>query len=177
MNVLLGVTGSVAATLTPKLVAALRAAGHEAQVVATKPSLYFFDPEALGTRLWQDTDEWPSDHYTRDQPIPHIELRRWAEVLIIAPMSANTLAKIAHGMCDNLLTSVVRAEDRSKPIVLAPAMNTMMWEHPATAEHLATLTRWYPRLTVVAPVAKHLACGDNGIGAMAPIEAIIHAIA
>ena len=141
MKILLGITGSVAATLTPQLVTALRATGHNVQVVATKSSLYFFDPTALGVRVWRDADEWPGKRYVRDQEIPHIELRKWADVLVIAPLSANTLARIAHGQCDNLLTSVTRAWDRTKPIILAPAMNTMMWEHPATSEHLAVLHR------------------------------------
>ena len=109
--------------------------------------------------------------------IPHIELRKWADQLVIAPLSANTLAKLAHGMCDNLLTSVVRAWDRTKPIVIAPAMNTHMWDHPATTEHLAALQRWYPHLTIVDPVAKRLACGDDGLGALAPIDAIVAAVA
>lgn len=176
MNILLGSTGSVAATLTPKLVAALCGAGYDVQVAVTEPSLYFFDHTALGIRVWRDANEWPNDRYTRDQPIPHIELRKWADVLVIAPLSANTLAKLSGGLCDNLLTSVVRAWDRSKPIVLVPAMNTIMWEHPATQEHLSTLRRWYPRLIVVEPVAKTLACGDVGIGAMAPIPTIVAAI-
>ena len=173
MNVLLGVTGSVAATLTPQIVAALRTAGHEVQVVATKSSLHFFDPTSLGVRVWRDSDEWADDRYERHQPIVHIELRKWADQLVIAPLSANTLAKIAHGMCDNLLTSIVRAWDRAKPVVLAPAMNTHMWDHPATSEQLAALMRWHANLYVVQPIVKRLACGDDGRGALAAIETII----
>lgn len=60
-------------------------------------------------------------------PVLHIELRRWADVLVLAPLSANTMAKVAHGLCDNLLTSVVRAWDYAKPMIVAPAMNTYMW--------------------------------------------------
>lgn len=177
MNILLGVTGSVAATLTPQLVDALRAAGHDVQIVATASSRYFWDPAAVAVRTWHDRDEWAGTAYVRDQSIPHIELRKWADALIIAPCSANTLAKLAAGLSDNLLTSVCRAWDRRKPIVLAPAMNTHMWEHPATAEHCATLQRWYPQLTIVDPVVKPLACGDTGIGAMAPIDRIVVACA
>ncbi|MBI4142594.1 phosphopantothenoylcysteine decarboxylase [Candidatus Uhrbacteria bacterium] len=189
MNILLGVTGSVATTLTPQLYEALRAAGHEVQVIATDSAMYFFETEMFPgpitrseeeqhriVHVWRDHEERPGKRYVRDQPIPHIELRRWADVLLIAPLSANTLAKLAHGQCDNLLTSVARAWDRMKPIILAPAMNTMMWEHPATAEHLATLQRWYPRCTIIEPVTKRLACGDEGIGAMAPINTIAEAV-
>ncbi|MDP3771131.1 MAG: flavoprotein [bacterium] len=176
MKMLLGVTGSVAATLTPQLVTELMRRGHDVQVVTTAHATYFFDPTTLGIRVWQDAQEWEGERYVRDQEIPHIELRRWADALIIAPCSANTLAKLAAGQCDNLLTSIARAWDRTKPIILAPAMNTMMWEHPATAEHLAVLRRWCPHLAVVEPAAKRLACGDTGVGALAPIAAIVDAI-
>lgn len=176
MNILLGVTGSVAATLTPQLVRALQTAGHTVQVVATKPATYFFSATDIPARVWTDSDEWPVTGWHKGDPVLHIELRQWADVLLIAPLTANTLAKLAHGLTDNLLTSVARAWDRDKPIILVPAMNTLMWTHPATAEHLATLKRWYPRLTIIDPVEKTLACGDTGIGAMAPIDTIASTI-
>ena len=87
-----------------------------------------------------DDDEWPghdtNHRWQRGEPVPHIELRRWADMLVVAPLDANTLAKLALGTCDNCLTCVYRAWDRTRPIVLAPAMNTLMWDHPATARHL-----------------------------------------
>src|SRR6185295_16400642 len=73
------------------------------------------------------------------QPVVHIELRRWADLFLIAPLDANTLAKLAAGLADNCLTCVWRAWDPARPIVLAPAMNTLMWEHPLTARHLRQL--------------------------------------
>jgi phosphopantothenoylcysteine decarboxylase len=173
MNILLGVTGSVAAKLTPRLVAELSALGN-IHVVATKSSRYFWDPADIDVRTWTDADEWPGDGYEREQPIPHLDLRRWADVFVIAPASANTLASLAAGRADNLLTSVARAWDRERPFLVAPAMNTLMWTHPATAEHLATLQRWYgDKFGLIAPVAKRLACGDTGIGALAPIEDLV----
>jgi phosphopantothenoylcysteine decarboxylase len=176
MNILLGVTGSVAAKLTPRLVAELSALGN-VQVVVTKPSLYFWDPAAVAVRVWTDADEWPGDGYERDQMIPHLDLRRWADVFVIAPASANTLASLAAGRADNLLTSVVRAWDRERPLIVAPAMNTLMWTHPATAEHLETLCRWYgDKFSLVVPVERRLACGDTGVGALAPIENIVAAV-
>ncbi|OGN07687.1 MAG: hypothetical protein A3B86_02525 [Candidatus Yanofskybacteria bacterium RIFCSPHIGHO2_02_FULL_38_22b] len=90
-----------------------------------------------------------------------------------APLSANTLAKIASGITDNLLTSIVRAWDRNKKIIIAPAMNTHMWDHPATKEHLAVLIRWYPHFVIIDPVVKTLECGDVGVGAMAEIGQIV----
>jgi phosphopantothenoylcysteine decarboxylase len=209
-NVLLGVTGSVAAILTPELYAALKQAGHRVKVVATSASLYFFDPAALdgaqGKRnrdvVILDEDEWPGRdagrRWQRGEPVLHIELRRWAEVLLIAPLDANTLAKLALGQCDNCLTCVWRAWDRSRPVVLAPAMNTLMWEHPATARHLrqiaadlgaaspqqltlAELVEWFnahlPALRLAGPISKRLACDDVGMGAMAGVAEVVSTVA
>src|SRR5205814_1321206 len=140
---------------TPPLYEELKQAGHRVKVVATQASLYFFDPAALDPAdparparnpdvVSLDEDEWPGRsagrHYQRDDPVLHIELRRWAELLVIAPLDANTLAKLAQGLCDNCLTCVWRAWDPGRPVVLAPAMNTLMWEHPLTARHLRQLT-------------------------------------
>jgi phosphopantothenoylcysteine decarboxylase len=207
-NVLLGVTGSVAALKTPALYAELKRLGHRVKVVATGPALYFFDPAGLDpldpTRprrnpevVVLDEDEWPGRdqgrRWQRDEPVLHIELRRWAELLLIAPLDANTLAKLACGLADNCLTCVCRAWDPQRPVVLAPAMNTLMWQHPLTARHLRQLAAdagtspppelggddlpdWInahaARLRVVAPVSRRLACGDVGVGALAPLEQI-----
>jgi len=214
-KVLLGVTGSVAALRTPELYRALRGAGHEVKVVATGPSLYFFDPARLDLAEGEgwgegrdrsvvhvDEDEWPGRgegrRYAREDPVLHIELRRWADVLLIAPLDANTLAKLAGGLCDNCLSCVARAWDPARPVVLAPAMNTFMWEHPLTARHLRQiaadaaseappagldregLVDWINthcrRVRVVGPVSKRLACGDVGLGAMAPVEDLVAAV-
>src|SRR4051812_13463499 len=136
-NVLLGATGSVAAVRVPALFARLQQLGHAVKVVATRPSLYFFDPADLETgrtAVVRDEDEWPGRdegrRYRAGEPVPHIELRRWAELFVIAPLDANTLAKLAVGLADNCLTCVWRAWDPARPVVLAPAMNTLMWEHP-----------------------------------------------
>jgi phosphopantothenoylcysteine decarboxylase len=212
-NVLLGVTGSVAAIRTPELHALLKRAGHRVKVVATAASLYFFDPALLDPldparpernpdAVILDEDEWPGrsagQRYRRGDDVLHIELRRWADLLLIAPLDANTLAKLATGLADNCLTCVWRAWDTSRPVVLAPAMNTLMWEHPLTGRHLRQLAAdagavtappnleleellaWIneacPRLRLVPPVSKRLACGDVGVGAMAALEEIAAAV-
>jgi len=207
-NVLLGVTGSVAAIKTPELFAELRGAGHNVKVVATQAALYFFDPAQLDpTRpernrslVILDEDEWPGRaegrKYQRDDEVLHIELRRWADLLLIAPLDANTLAKLANGLADNCLTCVWRAWDPARPVVLAPAMNTLMWEHPLTVRHLRQLAadagavvealaldeivdeinRRCARLRVVAPQSKLLACGDVGMGALAALDAIVETV-
>src|SRR5919112_1435668 len=139
-NLLLGVTGSVAAVRTPALFAALRAEGHEVRIVATEPALYFFDPVELGDGpLYRDADEWPGPRYRRDDPVLRVAFRQWADLLLVAPLDANTLAKFALGLCDNFLTCLFRAWDFGKPVVLAPAMNTLMWDSPLTRRHLRQL--------------------------------------
>ena len=118
-------------------------------------------------------------------PVLHIELRDWADMIVIAPLSAHTLAKIATGLCDDTLTSVMRAWDFGhvasrppKPIVLAPAMNTAMWEHPLTKQQLQSIMEFAPcdLVNVVSPTVKTLACGEVGIGALAPLEDILGAV-
>ena len=158
-NVLLGATGSVAAVRVPALFDSLLAAGHAVKVVATDAATYFFDPAQIrssparqptappGQRdpnlVILDSDEWPGrdagSRYARDDAVLHIELRKWADVFAIAPLDANTLAKLAVGLCDNCLTCVWRAWDLAKPVVLAPAMNTLMWQHPFTRRHLKSI--------------------------------------
>src|SRR5262249_29360854 len=176
-------------------------AGHSARTVATAAARYFFaaaNLQAAGATLIVDEDEWPGQaegrRYQRDDPVLHIELRRWAELLLIAPLDANTLAKLANGLSDNCLTCVWRAWDPERPVFLAPAMNTLMWEHPLTSRHLRQLATAPPaaavdqdmmvdwinrteaRLRIVPPQDKRLACGDVGVGAMASIEAIVAAV-
>jgi phosphopantothenoylcysteine decarboxylase len=168
VNILLGLTGSVATTLAPKLLRQLNRLG-EVKVVTTKSSLYFFDLMALSYDSYTDIDEWPGPIYVKNDDVLHIQLRDWADVLVIAPLSANTLAKIANGLCDNLLTSVFRAWRRTHPIVLAPAMNTVMWESPFSKQHLDVITKMYD-CQVVPPQSKMLACGEAGEGAMAQID-------
>jgi phosphopantothenoylcysteine decarboxylase len=181
MKILLGVTGSVAAKLTRKIAEKLLAAGQEVQIVATEASFYFwserdFNPEMLErVQVWRDRDEWQGKKYDPDIPIAHIELRDWADVLLVAPLTANTLAKMANGLSDNLLTCVIRAWNPAKPVVVAPAMNTYMWFHPATAEHIKKLGQWFS-FSVVEPVEKTLACGQLGKGALADIDDIVAAV-
>jgi phosphopantothenoylcysteine decarboxylase len=188
-KVLLGVTGSVAAIKTPELFAALSDAGHDVKIVATQASLYFFDPISIDRsradrnpdRVILVEDEWPGRDQgrlaQRGDAVLHIELRKWADLLLIAPLDANTLAKLAGGLADNCLTCVYRAWDMKKPIVLAPAMNTLMWGHPATGRHLEQLSKdTEAHLHIVPPQSKQLFCGDVGVGAMAEIRDIVSAV-
>ena len=99
MKVLLGITGSVATIKAPELVAALVADGHDVQVVTTSHAWNFTQVNQLGVTCWEDDDEWKV-MWKRGDPVPHIDLADWADVLVIAPLSANLLADIALGRCD-----------------------------------------------------------------------------
>lgn len=120
-----------------------------------------------------DHDEWAAWN-GRGDPVLHIHLRDWAQVMVIAPLDANTMAKIAQGLCDNLLTSTVRAWDIARPLVFCPAMNTHMYNHPLTFKHTAILKEL--GYIEVCVVSKRLACGDVGPGAMAELDSIINAV-
>ncbi|OCH85768.1 flavo protein [Obba rivulosa] len=179
-HIVLITTGSVASIKVPLIVDQLLSYENVAvQVVATKPSLSFFDArmvEEAGATLWRDEDEWAEDGgYRRGDPILHIELRRWADIVLIAPCSANTLAKIAHGLCDNLATSLLRALAPTTPTYVFPAMNTLMYMHPLTAEHLR-IVREVIGYTIIGPIGKALACGDVGMGAMTEWQDIVQIV-
>jgi len=199
-HILLAASGSVA---TIKLVQIINGLKHleniSIRLILTQSASEFLSGQSLEQptveqvsrlphvdAIYTDASEW-AQPWKRNAPILHIELRRWADVLVIAPLSANTMAKIVNGMCDNLLTSVVRAWDTTgtvdgvkKKILVAPAMNTAMFTHPITATQLKVLEKdwggesgWFE---VLQPIAKSLACGDVGNGAMVTWERIVEEI-
>ncbi|XP_041364070.1 phosphopantothenoylcysteine decarboxylase-like [Gigantopelta aegis] len=175
MKILIGCTGSVATIKLPGLVNELLNTDlkPEVKVVATEKATHFFDPTSLPVPVLLDQQEWEC-WKKRSDPVLHIELRRWADLMVIAPLDANTLAKLSHGLCDNLLTCVVRAWDLQRPLLFAPAMNTMMWEHPLTRQHLDVLLGL--GYTHIPCVEKMLVCGDSGFGAMAEVSTIVSTI-
>lgn len=179
-NIILGVTASVAAIKTRMLAEALSKFAN-VRIVTTVHAEYFFQSDLaalqkLNIPIYRDQDEWPalSGKYELSDPILHIEMRRWADCMLVAPLAANSLAKISHGFCDNLLTSIIRAWDWSRPMMLCPAMNTYMWENKPTAEQIAILQSW--GADIIAPIEKKLACNDIGMGAMAEVDTIIKAV-
>lgn len=111
-------------------------------------------------KVYRDRHEW--------------ELRRWADLMVIAPLDANTLAKISNGLCDNLLTCTLRAWDVKKPLLFCPAMHTFMWQHPITSVQVKQLI--HMGYTHIPPITKTLACGDTGVGAMAEVSTIVTAV-
>ncbi|KAK6245387.1 hypothetical protein SCA6_008477 [Theobroma cacao] len=170
-RILLAASGSVAAIKFGNLCHCF-SEWAEVKAVVTKASLHFIDRASIprDVSVYTDEDEWSSWKIIGDNVL-HIELRRWADIMVIAPLSANTLGKIAGGLCDNLLSCIVRAWDYSKPLFVAPAMNTFMWTNPFTEKHLMSIDEL--GISLIPPVTKRLACGDYGNGAMAE-PSLIH---
>lgn len=187
--VLIG-TGSVASVKIPELVVLLDAFADVVVVLSAASACMLGEPakryapaaysalEALRrqgrVRVLVDADEWDGYASVGSDPVVHVELAKWADCIAIAPCSAHTLAKMALGFSDNLATCILRARSPDVPVLVAPAMNTVMWEHPATALHLSTLCAW--RCTILPPEEKRLACGDIGRGALAPPARICAAV-
>lgn len=172
-NILWGLTGSVATIRADRLAEQFLTLGA-VRAVVTRRARHFLPPLPAEIELFDDASEWDLWRELGD-PVVHIELRKWADVFVVSPITADAMAKMSVGICDTLLLSIARAWDFTKPLVVAPAMNTMMWEHPTTLQHLATLQEW--GVTVVDPVEKTLACADVGVGALAPAETIRAAVA
>ncbi|KAH9456754.1 hypothetical protein KEM48_013136 [Puccinia striiformis f. sp. tritici PST-130] len=182
LHVLIGSSGSVAAIKLPLIVKELSQYERlEVQVVTTRAALHFFQPSQLvnaegkPVKVWTDDQEWKSWSKISD-PIVHIELRRWADVIVVCPCSANTLAKISNGLCDNLLTSLIRATNpKDTPVIIFPSMNTLMYDHPLTRKQLKTVVEEIG-MEVNGPISKTLACGDIGLGAMTEWKDIVDLI-
>jgi phosphopantothenoylcysteine decarboxylase/phosphopantothenate--cysteine ligase len=166
--VLLGVTGGIAAYKACSLTRLLTGAGALVQVVMTRSATRFVGPDTFaalsGRRTYTDLWEEPGS-------VLHVRLAREADLAVVAPATANVLAKLAHGIADDLLTSTLL--EAACPLLLAPAMHTGMWEHPATRANVAALRERGAR--VVGPEAGPLAAGDEGLGRMAEPEEILRA--
>jgi phosphopantothenoylcysteine decarboxylase/phosphopantothenate--cysteine ligase len=173
-----GVSGGIAAYKAAELVRALQRQALEVHVVMTAAAGKFVQPLTFAaltghkvvTSLW---DEWESgDASTGQSGIEHIGEAQWADALVVAPATANILAKFAHGIADDFLTTLYLAT--TAPVLVAPAMNVNMWEHPATQANLELLRERGVR--IVEPGTGELACGMVGAGRMAEPEAIADAV-
>jgi phosphopantothenoylcysteine decarboxylase/phosphopantothenate--cysteine ligase len=175
-RVLVGFSGGIACYKACDVVRQLRQAGAAVNVVMTRSAREFVTPLTLqtlsGARVGTDTFD-----LTEESEIGHIRLADAAEVVVVAPATANVIAKMAHGIADDLLTTVLLAT--RAPLVLAPAMNVHMWEHPATQANVRTLVERGARL--VGPASGSLACGYEGAGRLAEpadiVEAVLGALA
>ncbi len=160
-RILLGVTGGIAAYKCAELVRRLVESGAEVQVVMTAAAQQFITPLTLQAVSGRPVRSALLDPRA-EAGMGHIELARWAELILVAPASADMLARLAHGLADDLLTTVCLASDR--PLMVAPAMNTLMWRHPATVDNIALLVRRGAQ--VLGPDDGDQACGETGPGRM-----------
>ncbi|HEU4431628.1 MAG TPA: bifunctional phosphopantothenoylcysteine decarboxylase/phosphopantothenate--cysteine ligase CoaBC [Myxococcota bacterium] len=160
-RILLVVSGGIAAYKTPELVRALGRAGHSVRCVLTDAARQFVAPLALQAVSGQTVRSALFD-LTDESQIGHIELADWAELVLVAPASADFLAKLAHGLADDLASTLLLAT--RAPVLVAPAMNVNMWSHPATQANIATLRARGVR--TLGPEAGELACGWEGLGRM-----------
>ena len=170
-TVLLGVTGSIAAYKTAYLASALKKLGCNVHVLMTENATQFINPitfETLtGNKCLVDTFDRNFQYN-----VEHISLAKQANLVMIAPASANVLAKLAHGLCDDMLTTTVLACSCKK--IVAPAMNTGMYENPITQDNLERLRKF--DFEIAEPAVGYLACGDTGAGKMLEPEILLQYI-
>eukprot|EP00835_Amoeboradix_gromovi_P002809 NODE_167_length_16327_cov_0.361597.p5 type:complete len:201 gc:universal NODE_167_length_16327_cov_0.361597:11239-11841(+) len=119
-----------------------------------------------------DSVEW--EWREKNDLVLHIELKKWADLFVLIPCSANTLAKVTNGICDSLLLNVARAWDFHMPFIICPCMNTQMYNHPVTAAQIQMFLNWNGK--VIYPVEKLLACGDYGTGALPSLSLLVDKI-
>ena len=180
MKVLLGVCGGVAAYKAAELLRELQRGGADVQVVMTAEAEKFVGPltfAALSGRqvmgsMWSPTVSEVATGEPRAFGIEHIDVAQWADVLVVAPATANVLAKLAHGIADDLLTTMALAT--TAPVVTAPAMNVNMWRHPATRANVQVLSE--RGVQIVEPANGALACGMVGEGRLAEVSEIAEAV-
>lgn len=170
-QILLGVTGSVAAYKTPELVRRLGEAGAAVRVVLTHGGAQFVAPLALQSVSGEPVRTALLDP-AEESAMDHIALARWADRLLVAPASADCLARLAAGRADDLLGAVYLATDA--PVLAAPAMNHRMWAHPATRRNADQVSA--DGVTLIGPAAGDQACGEEGPGRMSEPEAIVEAM-
>jgi phosphopantothenoylcysteine decarboxylase/phosphopantothenate--cysteine ligase len=170
-RIIVGITGSIAVHKAADLVSKLTQAGAEVDVILTEAGAQFITPVAL--RALSGRPVYTDIFDTRAElAISHVELARRADAVVIVPVSATTLARLAHGFADNLLSLTVLATQA--PVLLAPAMDGHMWENAATQANLALLKE--RGMAVVGPVEGHLASGRVGLGRMVEVETILGAL-
>jgi phosphopantothenoylcysteine decarboxylase / phosphopantothenate---cysteine ligase len=165
-KIVLGICGSIAAYKSALLTRLLVKAGAEVKVLMTKDALHFINPLTLSTLSKHKVD---TDLITEEQWNSHVDLGLWADVFIIAPASANTIAKLANGFCDNLLTAACLSA--RCPVFIAPAMDTDMWKYPATKRNIKTLKEF--GYNIIDVEKGELASGLIGEGRMAEPEHIL----
>ncbi|WP_346706438.1 bifunctional phosphopantothenoylcysteine decarboxylase/phosphopantothenate--cysteine ligase CoaBC [Merdimonas faecis] len=160
-TILLGVTGGIAAYKSASLASRLVKAGAEVRVIMTEHATNFINPITFETLTGHKCITDTFDRNFEFQ-VEHVSLAKKADVIMVAPATANVIAKLAHGLADDMLTTTILASHAPK--LIAPAMNTGMYENPVTQDNLALLKKY--GMEVIEPAAGHLACGDEGKGKM-----------
>jgi len=158
-KILVKITGSIAAYKAAYLISKLMQHGFEVEVVVTKSALQFIGVATLEGLIHKPIY---SDVFEPGKMMSHIDLTKWADLTIVIPADANTISKFANGIADNLVTSLFLAHDQKKPYLIAPAMNSAMFAHPATQESLRKMLEW--GIHILPTVTGYLACGDIGEG-------------
>ena len=173
-HILVGISGGIAAYKIPELIRLLIKQGAEVRVTTTRNALQFVTPTTLqtlsGAPVYSDVFAAINQHATE-----HISLPEWADLMIVAPATANSLAKFAYGIADDALSTTFCSCLARKPILLAPAMNDKMWESPATQQALERL-RSYENVTIIEPAEGPLACGTSGRGRMPEPELLLEEV-
>ena len=174
-RILLGVTGGVAAYKVPTLVSRWVQAGAEVRVLLTEAGQQFVTPTTLSSLSGQRvvTSMWDQTEHAES---PHVAFARWAEVMVLAPASADSLGRLAHGLCDDVVTLTATALPNGTPLLVAPAMNADMWAKPTVRRNLETLRELWPNFHEVGPDEGWQACRTSGAGRMAEPDAIAEAV-
>lgn len=167
-KIVLAITGGIAAYKTPELIRRLKEQGADVRVVLTASAKAFVSPLSLQVVSTHAVAESLLDPQA-ELAMGHIELAKWADLILIAPATANLIAKLAHGIADDLLTTICLATKAT--IAIAPAMNQQMWHAPATQENIKTLNSRHVK--ILGPAAGEQACGDVGLGRMLDIDELI----
>ncbi len=176
LKILIGVTGGIAAYKTCDLVRALVKEGHAARVIMTQAAERFVAPLTFEVLSRNPVPRGLFDP-RQDPSVEHVEAAAWADLVVIAPATANVVGKLSSGIADDLLTTTVMAVPAGTPVLLAPAMNTRMWQNPVMRRNLKSLLEDTDgRYHTVGPVEKELACGETGMGGMAPVEEIFRSL-
>ncbi|MFH1519299.1 MAG: flavoprotein [Candidatus Omnitrophota bacterium] len=181
-NILLGITGGIASYKSCELVRLFIKGGYSVKVMMTEAAARFVSP-----LVFQELSNSPVylDMFSliKEEKIQHISLAQWAHLCLIAPLSANTLSKIASGICDNLLTSVVSSLSKDVKVLLAPAMNENLWKNPIITENVKKLSaisgsasggKKIKKYIIMPPGIGELACGDYGEGRMPEAKDVYH---
>ncbi|MFA5008950.1 MAG: flavoprotein [Candidatus Omnitrophota bacterium] len=169
-NILVGVCAGISSYKTCELVRLLVKDGFSVRVIMTESATKFVTPLVFQT-LSVNMVYLDMFAPAKEEGIKHIELTEWADICVVAPLTANTLSKIAGGICDNLLTTVICALPATKKIIFAPAMNTNMWKNPIIQENVKKLKK-IENYIIMSPETGELACGSYGEGRMVEPEDI-----